>query len=126
MSSIVYSVNPTTGNKFAYETFSYIDPDTKKAKTGKRYLGRVDPDTGAIIAKGTDGKRTRRPSTKQIELAAGRDNETIDSLRKELDALKAAFSDLTEQNQAKDDFISTVLKAAAIYSEKKESSSGDI
>jgi len=43
----------------AYTSESYRDPVTKKPRTHRTYLGRVDPVTGAIIPKGPPGSRKR-------------------------------------------------------------------
>ena len=62
MSSIVYQTNKTTGTVYAYESESYRDPVTKKPKSRRKYIGRVDPDTKRIIPKAQEGKRNRSKS----------------------------------------------------------------
>ena len=51
MSCIVYQTDRKTGNVHAYSSVSHRDPVTKKVKTAKTYLGRVDPVTNEIIPK---------------------------------------------------------------------------
>ena len=77
-----------TGNKFVYETYSVKDPTTGKAVTKKKYLGRVDPETGEIIPKGESGKRNRKLSTIAREEASRKD-------RSEIDALNSTIADLS-------------------------------
>lgn len=48
-----------SGITYAYESISQWDPEKKQARPIRKYLGRVDPDTGAIIP--TAGKRGRPP-----------------------------------------------------------------
>ena len=114
MPCIIYQTNKKTGIKYAYESESYRDPVTKKPKSRRTYLGRVDPVTGEIIPKAESGKRNRAsvsdssiPDHVQDELASR--NETIRTLRQQvstfetiLKSLKAAIEDalasLPDQN----------------------------
>lgn len=66
MSSIIYRTDPKTGYVYAYESFSYRDPETKRPRTKQTYLGRVDPVTNEILPKGENGKRNRSNSSTQI------------------------------------------------------------
>lgn len=58
MSSVVYQTGKN-GTKYAYESESFRDPVTHKPKSKRKYLGRVDPETGMIIPKAAEGKRNR-------------------------------------------------------------------
>lgn len=85
MSCIVYQTNKRTGIKYAYESFSYWDPDKKQPRSKRKYIGRVDPETGEII-----------PSkcARSYDSVSADNSEIIDSLRKELaerDALIASL-----------------------------------
>ena len=51
MSCIIYQTNKKTGIKYAYKSESYRDPVTKKPRSKRTYLGRVDPITDEIIQK---------------------------------------------------------------------------
>lgn len=64
MSCIVYQTDRKTGNVHAYSSASHRDPVTKKVKTVKTYLGRVDPVTNEI---------TQRPK-RENAIAAYRPN----------------------------------------------------
>ena len=50
-----------SNTKYAYRSESYRDPVTKKPKSRRTYLGRVDPVTNEIIPKAAEGKRNRTP-----------------------------------------------------------------
>lgn len=105
MPCIIYQTNKKTGIKYAYKSESYRDPVTKKPKSRRTYLGRVDPATDEIIPKADSGKRNRAsvsdlsiPDHIQEELASR--NETIRTLRQQvstfettLKSLKAAIED---------------------------------
>jgi len=55
----VYQTNKKTGVVYAYSQTAFRDPVTKRPKSKRTYLGRVDPATGEIVPKETDGKRNR-------------------------------------------------------------------
>lgn len=115
MPSIVYHTDSKTGNTYAYESKSYRDPETKKVKTKKTYLGRVDPATGDIIPKAEPGKRNRQPSNRQMSQASEEAKKQIDYLSREVLSLKNTITDLNTQLKAKNEFVQTVLKASAKY-----------
>lgn len=52
MSCIVYQTDKKTGVKYAYESISYWDKDKKQPRSKRKYIGRVDPETGGIISSG--------------------------------------------------------------------------
>ena len=54
MSTIVYQV--VNGRKYAYESTSYWDTKKQAPRSKRKYLGRVDPDTGEIITKKSHAK----------------------------------------------------------------------
>ena len=76
MSSIVYQTDHKTGVKYAYESVSYWDKDKQQPRSKRKYLGRVDPETGEIIAK-------KERATHSAEAASGSDEE-IAVLRSEI------------------------------------------
>ena len=49
MPSIVYQVDKKTGTKYAFESTSYWDKDKQQPRSKRKYLGKVDPETGKII-----------------------------------------------------------------------------
>ena len=49
MASIVYQIDKKTGIKYAYESISYWDKEKKQPRSKRKYLGKVDPETGEII-----------------------------------------------------------------------------
>ena len=49
MSSIVYQTDKKTRIKYAYESTSYWDKEKKQPRSKRKYLGKVDPETGEII-----------------------------------------------------------------------------
>ncbi len=102
MSTIVYQTNPATGVKYAYESVSYWDKDKKAPRSKRKYLGRVDPETGEII-KGRRGKAA--PDTE----AAGEGKRLQEELEKK-DAEIAALKKELEEMTARYDKTAGILK----------------
>ena len=51
MSCIVYQTNKKTGITYAYESISYWDKEKQQPRSRRKYIGRVDDETGEIIPK---------------------------------------------------------------------------
>lgn len=51
MACIVYQTDRKTGIKYAYESISYWDKEKGQPRSKRKYLGKVDPETGEIIRK---------------------------------------------------------------------------
>lgn len=89
--------------KYAYLQEAYRDPVTKKPKSKRTYLGRVDPVTNQIIDKAANGKRNRtKLGTEAIEQHADSDVERkYETLLKEqqskIQELQKQLSDLQKQ-----------------------------
>ena len=45
----MYQVDKKTGTKYAFESTSYWDKDKQQPRSKRKYLGKVDPETGKII-----------------------------------------------------------------------------
>lgn len=90
MPTIVYQENPKTHVKYAYESVSYWDKDKKAPRSKRRYLGRVDPETGEII----ESRRNR----KKQEAASGstESGQDIPQLMEELGRKDSEISELKD------------------------------
>lgn len=86
MPTIVYQVNKKTGVKYAYESISYWDKDKQAPRSKRRYLGRVDQETGEIIKK----KEKNTSAEESSDLA---------QLRAELEEKDALIASLQEKLQ---------------------------
>ena len=56
MACIVYQKHKN-GSTYAYRSESYRDPRTGRPTSRREYIGRVDPDTGAIVPKRSRKRR---------------------------------------------------------------------
>ena len=112
MPCIVYHKNPKNGTTYAYESRSFRDPETKKVRTKKTYVGRVDSITGEIIPKSSEpGKRNRTPRVQDVPEQA----------RKQIETLSHEVTELKARLRASHEFIETVLRAVAEYQSDADS-----
>lgn len=106
MSCIVYQINKKTGIKYAYESVSYWDKDKQQPRSKRKYLGRVDPETGEIIK--------NRKSGKDCAESSGENCPDLSSLYEELQKKDKIISDLTREvetaNRKYEELAETVRK----------------
>ena len=111
MSCIVYVTNKKTNAKYAYRSESYRDPVTKKPKSKRTYLGRVDPETNEIIPKATNGKRNRIPAqsgTGSSGPTSGISPQIVTTLQKRLDILQKRQTRVMEEASLVNDLIGEI------------------
>ncbi len=68
MPSIVYQTDKKTGIKYAYESISYWDKEKKQPRSKRKYLGKVDPETGEIIPSKKDDSPLKISGTEAEEI----------------------------------------------------------
>ena len=68
MSCVVYLTNKKTGYMYAYESVSYRDPVSKKPKSKRTFIGRVDPISKQLLDpdKAQRLKEKRKSKTSQL------------------------------------------------------------
>ena len=88
MACIVYQTDKKTGAKFAYESVSYWDKEKKQPRSKRKYLGKVDPETGEIIPS--------RSASAPIKISEADANEII-RLRTAVEEKDAEIVKLTQQ-----------------------------
>lgn len=105
MSSIVYQIDKKTGAKYAFESVSYWDKDKKQPRSKRKYLGKVDPETGEIIPSrgrsthSADTSQRKETDLKLLYNEIKKQEETIDDLRRELGELKEKYGELVSTVQ---------------------------
>lgn len=89
-----------SGVMYAYEQTSSYDPELKQSRPIRKYLGRVDPETGEIIS--TAGKRGRPPKNKaekSISDAAESDYKVLYEQKcRECDDYRKTCTTIQEEN----------------------------
>jgi len=119
MACIIYRVDKKTGIKYAYRSESYRDPETKKPKSRRTYLGRVDPETNMIVPKGEPGTRNRSKlgdaavdenviPVETSELIA-RQRSEIQQLNEEIAALKSQIKEMSQPLKQARDIIDKII-----------------
>ena len=102
MPSIVYQTDKKTGIKYAYESTSYWDKEKKQPRSKRKYLGKVDPETGEIIPCKKEDNPIRISEADATEIVrlrtrlAEKENKII-LLEDELQKAKAALEDQTKR-----------------------------
>ena len=112
MSCIVYQTDKKTGIKYAYESFSYWDKEKKQPRSTRKYLGRVDEETGEIISKDERSPHSADPQRKDTL------KSELESLRKEIEKRDRTINELRDELKKMDSeyrkLSSSVAKAFKI------------
>ena len=87
MGTIVYQER--NGVKYAYESVSYWNAEKKAPRSKRRYLGKVDPESGEIVR--------ARGQKKEEEANTDSREEVIGQLREQLKEQEARIRDLQGQ-----------------------------
>ncbi len=108
MSCIVYMTNKKSGHVYAYESTSYRDPITKKPKSKRKYLGRVDPVTKEFI---TTSKNNALPGQANISKSADYiSKEEMENLRNEVSLLREELAQFKKAQKETTSLIKTIEK----------------
>lgn len=78
MSCIVYQIDKKTGTKYAYESESYWDPEKQQPRSRRKYLGKVDPETGEIM---TRKKKVSAKKADETEITSSEENRYLELLK---------------------------------------------
>lgn len=91
-----------SGVTYAYEQTSMYDPEKKQSRPIRKYLGRVDPETGEIMTtKGKRGRPPKRQTDPDGSTAAPQDFQTLYRLKcRELEELQGELSAAMEENRS--------------------------
>ena len=110
MASIVYQIDKKTGAKYAFESVSYWDKDKKQPRSKRKYLGKVNPETGEIIPS--------RGRTVHSEEKASEETTILPALYKEIEerdrTIKELRRDLDEVTEKYNELLTTVQKIRAM------------
>ena len=97
MACIVYQIDKKTGTKFAYESTSYWDKEKKQPRSKRRYLGKVDPETGEIIPSRSVDAPIKLAEADAAEIIRLR--TVVGEKEKEIAELNRKLAAETEKNQ---------------------------
>jgi len=123
MACIVFQTNKQTGIKYAYESISYWDKDKKQARSKRKYIGRVDPQTGEIIT----SELKKCSTANAVRNAEDTSNLIISKLQEELaekdsqiELLKNELGNLTAKYKKADKLITKLASLAAGFTEETD------
>lgn len=107
-----------SGITYAYESVSEWDPVKKQSRPKRKYLGRVDPETGEIIP--TDGKRGRPKKNPDAATAEEKDykkmyqacSAALQASENQIRKLDAQIEQLSRKNQELKESIASIYRIA--------------
>ena len=102
MSSIIYRT--IKGTRYAYLSESYWDHEKKAPRTRRKYLGKVDEETGEII-------RVYKKSEKADKADVALESTQSEALSEENERLKEELRQLREQNDSLTQVLMAMKKA---------------
>lgn len=112
----IVKIKNQSGVTYAYEATSNWDPVKKQSRPIRKYLGRVDEETGEIIP--TKGRKGRPKKETPADDYKALYNECEASLKKAEDRIKkleAEKAELTEANRKLTVVISDIYNSAAPF-----------
>lgn len=89
--SIIKQYHKDTDTTYVYESTSYWDPEKKQARSSRKCIGKLDPETGKIVPTGKRGRKKESGTSNA-------DNEVNTKLTQQLDKAKADITSLKAQN----------------------------
>ena len=116
MSCIVYQTNKKTGITYAYESFSYWDKEKKQPRSKRKYIGRVDSDTGEIVT-----TRKRRSdageSSDSIDEYIAQLKQTVREQRNQITLLNKELEALTRKYEKAVKLIGNIASLSTAFEE---------
>lgn len=102
--SIIKQYHKDTNTTYVYESESYWDPELKQARSQRRCIGKIDPETGEMIPTGKRGRKKAAPDALQNDDDYKKLLETYNNIQKEnlslnsrIKSLEKELSDTTKQ-----------------------------
>ena len=118
MSYIVYQKNKKTGITYAYESVSYWDKEKQQPRSKRKYIGRVDPETGEIVISRKNRKTKAEPSADASEeLLLLR--STVEKQAGQISALQTELERMTEKYDNAVSMLRNIASIAAAFQEEE-------
>lgn len=114
MSCIVYQTDKRTGVKYAYESVSFWDKEKGQPRSKRKYLGKVDPETGEIIPTDRSRKRKAKKSDTEGDASLIRLHEEI---RKKEQKIRELQAELKEERRRNNGLRDVLLKIHSVAGE---------
>lgn len=108
MASIVYQIDKKTGAKYAFSSESYWDKEKQQPRSRRKYLGKVDPETGEIIPK-KEKEHSDEQSPEEISVL----NDKLKAAETRIIELEAELTDMTSKYESAVDALSRISEIAS-------------
>ncbi len=118
--AIITQYHKDTDTTYVYESISRWDPEKKQARSTRKCIGKIDPETGDIVPTGKRGRKKSSPSPATDDAALSKLTKQLDDARADITSLKAQNADLTKQvrelTKENNQLVSAVQKIQALSS----------
>lgn len=96
--AIIKQYHKDTDTTYVYESTSYWDPEKKQARSDRKCIGKIDPETGDIVPTGKRGrKKSNTTPSSSDDTAVSKLNKQLDKAKEDIVSLKAQNADLSER-----------------------------
>lgn len=107
----IVKIKNQSGITYAYEATSNWDPIKKQSRPSRKYLGRVDEETGEIIpTQGRRGRAKKETAEDDYKALYKKCSSDLKKAEAEIEKLKQDKAVLQEENQHLHDVITAVHK----------------
>lgn len=116
MACIVYLTNKDSGHMYAYHAVSYRDPQSKKPKSKRTYIGRVDPDTKEFLnPKAAEQKLSQLEPVSGLAFPIQHQDVEDEKLMEELRGVKKELAEIKSLIMRKDSTVQAIRDALDTY-----------
>ena len=95
--AIIKQYHKDTDTTYVYESESYWDPELKQARSKRKCIGKINPETGEIVPTGRRGKRSGSTSAPAESAEYNKLLKSNDELKKMLLDLNTRISELEKE-----------------------------
>jgi hypothetical protein len=120
MSCIVYQINKKTGVKYAYESVSYWDKEKQQPRSTRKYVGRVDPETGEIIksrGKRDSSSNNQSEGSESVDLLVYELQQEVSQKDAQIAALSKELALLTSNYEKAQELLKQIASLANVSAE---------
>ena len=100
--AIIKQYHKDTNTTYVYESTSYWDPEKGQSRSKRKLLGKLDPETGEIVATGKTGRPKKKISSQPESIDASKADDLglkLAAAEQEITALRARVIELEAHNK---------------------------
>ena len=95
--AIIKQYHKDTDTTYVYESTSYWDPELKQARSQRKCIGKIDPETGEMIPTGKRGKKNTASEGKNSNEDYSKLLASYEDVKKENLALNTRIASLEKE-----------------------------